>query len=466
MAFEDYYASNPVSVIDQNSWDDRIAEVSMQFLTKPVVYTPLIDWTYRSAETGAASTIFTDLLEGDVDFDEISYDQQYITDPLHVDSRTRKLSMARYGDKVQMHKSSRYFQMWKMSGQRDWRPLLRNVLGNNVRRKMEMISRNAFLKGPKSFWTYAGNGTNFNTLGDADVFGIEAVNGWNLRLGNTGTPVVPGAAGTDKIVILPPGAVYDFQSSLATASQNESSMWRDAKMYSGQALRYEIGSFKNHSFIVAPNDTYGQNPSVLYNAGRVSKQFTVTAAINAGAGAPDPETTAVDATWYVGQKDVTHYIQLDNTFLTGDINVNDIVTIHTLRTSDYGVTNGVQPLSGKTIHRRVVAVDAGNYRISFDRPIMSNYTTDLGGGVYAYVTKGQHIGFALCLAGRGGVRGNINEPLAFYDPKPVDDFDSVWRFTWDMVGGIGIWEPNLFEAHFFSVSLPKPGGIITPVAIS
>jgi hypothetical protein len=60
--------------------------------------------------------------------------------------------------------------------------------------------------------------------------------------------------------------------------------------------------------------------------------------------------------------------------------------------------------------------------------------------------------------------GNVNRSLKFYEPKPIDDFESVWRFVWDMVGGIAIWEPNLFECHFFAVSLPKPGGIISPIS--
>lgn len=463
--FEDYYAINPVSVVDQNSWDDKIAEVAMQYITKPLVFTPLVDWTDESARTGALSTIFTELIEGDINSDPIDYDLQYLDQALGVDSRSRTLPMSRYADKVQLAKNSNYFNQFQMNGGHNWQPVLRGVLGNSVIRKMEFVSRNAFLSGPSSFQTYSNGKTSFAALGDSDTFNIEGVNAWNLRLGNTGSPVVPGTASNRKVCIIPPGAVYDFQESLAAASASEAKLWIDAKLYSGDALRYEVGAYKNISFVESPNDSYGQNPSVLYNAGAIIKQVTVTSAIAAGDGAPDPETTKVDGTWYVGQKAKTHYVQC-SAFGANDFAVNDIVTIHTLRTSSYGVTNGVNFMSGKTITRRVVAVDAGNDRLSFDRPIMAAYSTDLGSGVYAYVTKGQHIGFALVSAGRGGVRGNVNKPLEFYEPKPVDDFNSVWRFTWDIVGGIGTWEPNLFEIHFFSVSLPKPGGIISPVAVS
>lgn len=465
MAFEDYYAKNPISVVDQNKWDDRVPEVAMQFLTGAVVYTPLITWDDRSARTGAESTIYTEMIEGDVDFDDIAYDAQYITDPLSVDSRQRKTSMKRYGDKVQLHKVSNYFQMWRMTGGRDWKPILRGVLGNNVRRKIEMISRNAYLAGLKTWWTYGGNATNFNELDATCKFSLDNVNRWNLGLSQTGTPVVPNGLLTDKIVVVPPGCVFDFQESLYTASNNEAALWYDARKYGSEALRYEVGSWKNTRFIEAPNDRYGFNPAVLYNAGQVEVQYKVTAAITAGDGAPDPETTQVDGTWYVGQKDATHYIQLE-AFSPGDFAVHDIVTLHTLRTNQYGVTNGVEFRSGKTVNRRVVAVDESNYRLAFDRPIMKPYTTDLDSpnGTYGYVTKGAHVGFCLAQGAGGAIHGSINKPLEFYEPKPIDDFESVWRFVWDILGGTDVWEPHAFEAHFVSVTVPKPGGVISPPA--
>jgi len=459
--YEDFVAINPVSVIDQNVWDDKIPEVIMQFQKGPTIYTPLIDWTDRSAQTGASKSIYTELLEGDTDFDEIEMTAQYIEEPLGVDSRQRQIGTARYGDKVQLHESSQIFQMWQQSGGRDWRPLLRGVLGNNVRRKMEYVSRNAYLKGPKDFWTYGGNATSWGELSSTDTFDIDIVTDWNLRLGNTGTPIIPGDQAAAKVAIMPPGATYDFRKSLAAATGNEAALYTQSRLYAGEAIRYEMGTYENVRFMEVPNDNYGQNPAVLYNAGAVTAQATVVSAITAGDGSPDPETTKVDETWYVGQKDVTHYLQLD-TGQASDFAKNDWVTIHTVRTSVYGATDGVDPLSGKTITRRVVQVDTNNDRIAFDRPIMRKYNTDLGSGVYAYVTKGQHIGFVLVLGSRGGILGNVNRPIKFYEPKSIDDFESIFRYVWDIRAGLNLWEPNLFECHFVPVSLAKPGGITSP----
>src|SRR5512138_3612875 len=136
--FEAFYDSNPVAQIDQNRWDERIAELVLQFRQQPVFYTPLIDWDNTMQQTGASTTISTELLEGDTDIDDIPMTANYIQNVTTVDSRSRSLAVKRFGDKVQMHESSNIFQQWKMSGSRDWRPLLRGLLGANVIRKHEI----------------------------------------------------------------------------------------------------------------------------------------------------------------------------------------------------------------------------------------------------------------------------------------------------------------------------------------
>ena len=461
MAFEDYYNNNPISVIDTNNWDERLATVAMNFQIGPTIYTPLIDYVNYSQQSGAQNTFVTDLLEGDVDNDEISTTAAYIDEPAGIDSRQRKVSVARYGDKVQYSKFSTPFNMWQMGGGRDWRPLLRGVLGSNVRRKLEILARNAHLAGPRSYWTYAGSAADFGDLNKDTKFSLDAVNGWRLRLGNSPTPLITGE--TAKIAILPPGSIYDFQESLAGAATNEGQMFRDASLYQGK-LQYEVGTYKGVRFVECPNDRYGQNMAVLYNAGPIVIQAEVSAAISRGDGCPDPESEKVDDVWYVGQKDVTHYIQLASATDMSAFELNDQVSLHTVRTDTFGVVNGCDFRSGKTVVRRIVAIDAVNKRLAFDRPIMKPYDSEIAAGVYAYITKATHVGFVLVAGGRGGVVCNVNTPLAFYEPVAIDDFQSVYRFVWDIWQGYNIWEPGLFECHFCAVSLPKPGGIIAPPA--
>ncbi len=468
--FEDYYSQNPLSVIDQNEWTDHVPQVAIRFQNAPIVYTPLIDYTFRSQQTGAADSRWTEIIEGDVNGDPAAFNEKYKLSPIGADSRERRTTVLRYTDKVIMDKSINYFQQWQMNGQRDWRPLLNNLLGNNVLRKYEMLARNAFLKQDKSFWTYAGGATNFGELSDENKFDIGITNEWKLRLGNNGTPVIPGDNSMASVAILPPGAVYDFRKSLPAATGNEAHLYTQAILYQQKAIRFEVGTYNDVRFVQVPNDTYGQNLSVLYNAGSIDKQYGVSEPINVGDGSPDPEVENVDGTWYIGQKDVTHYIQLDSHANMAYFSLNDIVTIHTVRTNYFGVTNGVDLRSGKTITRRVVKIDAVNRRLSFDRPIMWDYTTaftatpddSVSQSLYAFVTKGVHVGMCLVLGSRGGIMSNVNQGLQFYTPVPIDDYNSVYRFSYDFIQGYDIWEPNLFELHFCAVSLPKPGGVISP----
>lgn len=461
---EQYYGLNPVGVIDRNQWDLKSPELMLEFRNRSV-YTPLLDWDGSSQQTGAITTEQFELLEGEADFNPIPLTANYI-DAIGMDSRSRKWTVARYGDKVQLHKSSNYFNMWKMSGGRNWQPLLRALLANNVVQKTEALARNVWFQGSKTFWTYSGGVSNFSGLDGTKKFDISMVNQWNLRLGNTGSPIIPGDAASAKVAIVPPGAMYDFFANLPTATASEASLWRDAAVYGGQRLNYELGTYKGVRFVEAPNNKYGLNPNVLYNSGIITKQYGVTEPINMGDGAPDPETTAVDGVWYVGQKNATHYIQLEN-FNDGDFPVNSLVTIHVKRTNGYGITNGVDPFDGKTITRRVITQDHTNNRLTFDRPVMFNYTSaaagtsDSGaaGTYYAYVTRAKNIGFGLVLGSRGAVQGKMHKPIEFYEPKPVDDFDSVWRFSWDMIAGYNIGDPNFFELFFFNTAVPTPGGV-------
>jgi hypothetical protein len=459
-----FYDLNPVGVIDQDKWDLKAPEVNLRF-HELGLYTPLIDWDASPQATGAVTEVETELLEGDVDSNPIPLTANFI-DADGLDSRFRKFSVERHGGKVQLHKSSNAFTMWQKSGGRDWRPLLQGLLGRNVVNKFESLAKGVWFKGSKDYWTYSGNATDFAGILAADHFELGMVNEWNLRLGNTGSPVIPGDAAQAKLAILPPGAVYDFQNSLATATGNEVSMWRDAVLYQNK-LNYEIGTYKNIRFMEAPTNRYGINPNVLYNAGTIAKQFCVIEPIHMGDGSPDPNAETVDGVWYVGQKDVTHYVKLEN-FAAGDFEKNQVVTLHLKATNAFGVTGGVDPFDGRTIHRRVVKVDAGAKTLAFDRPISFNYTSakamksvsgnaDIQG--YAYVTRGIHIGFSLVLGSRAGVKGKVLQPLEFYEPVPVDDFKSVWRYTYDAIVGHNIAEPNMFELYFFSVSIPKPGGV-------
>lgn len=462
----DFYYNNPLSIIDRNKWDDRLSMVETNFLSSPLIYTPLVKWVDRSSKTGAETSRYTDLLVSDPNVDPIGMSDLYVEEAIGIDSRERRMTINRYASKVMYQEGSSDLNRWLLSpeGSRDWSGVLRGVLGQNIIEVIELITRNGFLSGPKSFWTYGGSATDFSGLNASSKFDLGIVNEWNFRLGQTGTPIIPGDRAGAKVAILPPGATYDFQTSLVGGT-GEEKFWTDYQLYAGQALRAEVGKWREVRFLTVPNNAYGMNSAVLYNAGSIAIQSEVSSPISRQDGSPDPETTMVDGVFRVGQKNAVHYVQLAaGSFVEGDFNVHDIVSIHKQRTNDYGVTDGVDFLAGTTVVRRVVEVDVANQRLAFDRPIMRDFTQEISTGVYAYVTKATHVGMCLVLGSGSGVRGNINKPVTLYNPKPVDDFESVWRFVWDMKGGLNVWEPHTFSVHFVAVSVPTPNGVIEPPA--
>ncbi len=137
--------------------------------------------------------------------------------------------------------------------------------------------------------------------------------------------------------------------------------------------------------------------------------------------------------------------------------MNDIVTIHTQRTASYGITDGVDPFEGKAEFRRIVGIDTGNDRITFDRPIMDDFDTDLGGGVYGYVTKGLNVHASIFVGAPNGVVAGVGQPPRLYTPPPVDDLMSVNRFSWDAYVGHQPYRPEVFEVVFSAGSTRVKG---------
>jgi hypothetical protein len=161
----------------------------------------------------------------------------------------------------------------------------------------------------------------------------------------------------------------------------------------------------------------------LWNAGAVIVRAPIAAAHTAGDGSSD--SRKVDGTYLTGQGSdgITHYIQL-GAATSGSlptIQVNDIVTIHKTTTSAYGITDGVDFNEGTAMNRRVVAIDTDTRRITLDVPIMIDYDTDLGGGVYGYVTLGRNVHSSIFVGGQQALVGGVAQPARFYSLNPIDD---------------------------------------------
>ena len=101
-----------------------------------------------------------------------------------------------------------------------------------------------------------------------------------------------------------------------------------------------------------------------------------------------------------------------------------------------------------------------NDTISFDYPIMIDMNVNLGGGVYGYVTYGRNIHSALFLGGMDGVVMGVGKAPEVYTPKPVDDFDSMYRISWDGFYQHQLFEPEVFEVWYGAGTNAIKNGIV------
>ena len=316
---------------------------------------------------------------------------------------------------------------------------MRGALGSHMVDVLDLLARNAYIKGAydSGYLLYEGGGSDFSAIGIDDTFDIST--GLDIWLGMTMRRVAaargPSGAQNNIICYTTPGIIYDIQK--GTSSDE----WISVHQYTEQTklLQYEVGTYKNIRFVQSPK-------LVLWNCGEVLTQKAIAGALTAGDGAPDPSTTKVDGTYMVGQSSsgITNYIQLAD-FSDGDYVVNDMVTIHVTRTSAYGINNGVNPFEGTSHVRRVVGVNHSTNRIMVDQPIMVDMSTDLGSGVYGYVTKGRHVHASIFVGGPQGIVSGVALPPRLHTPPPVDDFEMVQRFSWDAYIGHQVYRPEVFE---------------------
>lgn len=440
--FDTYYSDNPWEVIDKNqrTWYDPDL---IALFRQRALFTPTIQFTKNLGDVRATKMVLTQLLDPHPDTTALAVRQIWMP-ASHIDSRSVEIAFSRYGGKVAYNTYDDMVTYWKQNGQEGIRRIMRGALGQHMIDVLDLLARNAYIQGAldAGYALYEGGGSDFNALSTTDIFKLET--GLDIWLGMTlrgvASALGPAGASGNIVCYTSPSVIYDIQK--GTGSDE----WIEVLKYTGTApLRYEVGTYKNIRFVQSPK-------LVLWNAGAVTAQGSVSVAINAGDGAPNPGTTKVDATYMVGQTSagIKNYINVGSwgTGTLANISVNDMITIHTSRTSAFGITNGVDYREGTAHVRRVVAKSTSPDRIVLDRPIMVDMNTDLGGGVYAYVTKGRNVHASIFVGGSEGIVSGVALAPRFHSPPPVDDFEMVQRFSWDAYLGHQTYAPEVFEVVF------------------
>ena len=436
--FDMFYSNNPWAGLQTNQRPWYVPFLREIYL-RDQVYSRFV--TTQFAMLGPGSPIatkmsLTSLIPPHANFDPISLRQLWMPSS-YVDSFSREIEFRRYGGKMALHKYDQMITYWQLNGQKGLLPIINRYLGGMMTETMDMQARNAFFEAP--YTRYGDGGADFSDIDSwsSHKFKTSLIDRVRLGMAERGVPftVMPNVSFTSAkpVCITSPGVLHDIiNEASGTGAQNQ---FIDVMRYAdaGRIIRGEVGIYRGVRFVETPR-------AILYNSGPITKQASITAPVAAGDGAA---ATRVDKVRQVGQPGVTNFIQVDDASV---FQKNQIVTIHVRRTSEFGVTDGVDHRDGFLTYRRIEAIDLVNDTLAFDLPIMLDMNVNLGGGVYGYVTKGRNVHTGLFLGGMDGVVMGVGKSPEVYTPRPVDDFDSMYRVSWD-----GYYQHQLFEPEVFEV---------------
>lgn len=276
---------------------------------------------------------------------------------------------------------------------------------------------------------------------------------------------------TEIFCITTPGAVYDLKREIPAANTFASNKFVNIMEYANPAalMAGEVGTYRGVRFIESPF-------AELWNCGTVANQTTITSALKPGDGAADPASVAVDSVRYVGQPAATHTIHVAS---SAGFTVGQKVTVHRTRFSlssgtgltnpGLGVVNGVD-FADPMLQDLIIWAIPDSTHLVMKSPYMmtdldtaagAGLETDLGGGVYGYVTLGTNVHTAVFLNStyKQGVVAGVAQAPRVYTPPPVDDFLSIYRITYDAWLKFQLWEPQVFEVAFIAGSNKDKGSV-------
>jgi len=343
--------------------------------------------------------------------------------------------------------------------------VLRTRLMGGIVETHEMLARNAILDyslhkflADGSKWVATSN--DFSTITTASSWKVDLklLEQARLRMAErsmdyrqewgTYAQPVPGFPG-DILVLTTPGVMYDIWNTPEGQWMQDLRELQDQRIINGGVVRWRGVTFVETMW------------AELFNAGTITRQVAVTSPIQFGDGAPDPDSSSVDNVYLTGQStsDQTHYVQCSD-LGTSQFVAGDRVTIHIERTSDWGITNGLDFTDGMSYEAEVYSVDESNERLTFRQPIPLEYTkafqaTPQGGAAttcYAFITKAQHIHPIYIIGSRGMATFASRRKIRVYNPIDTADLPNVIRVSWDEYGEMNRWNLDIYEVHFVAAS--------------
>lgn len=458
--FSNYYGVDPWNNIELNErpWYDPMLR---DFYMRASVYSQHVKIKVDLNGPRARTIYFNDLIPPRPNIAAINARAMEAT-RLYTDSYQKQLTTARYGNGMALHRESEMFNYWqRMGGGTGFGllPIIQQSLGQVIVDHLDLLARNAFLAHPyPTYGTAAGTG--FSAVSGSTLMTTELVDKVWLKMRSRRKPFSavsqPMPTGSELLCITTAGTIYDLKREVgvdgALAFVEVQKYQQGSPLISG-----ELGMWRNMRFIE-------NQMALLPNCGTVTAQTTIKAAVTPGDGAADPESVLVEGVRKVGQPASTHYIKVQD---ASGFSAGDLVTIHRVRKTDasdgHGVTNGVDYTDPMLQDVEIQSIDTsggpGDHHIALKEPYMmtmengKGLETDLGGTVYGYVTKGQHIHTAVVInpaADNAGVIAGVAQPPTIYTPRPIDDYESMYRIAYDFWLKYALWEPRAFEVLFLA----------------
>lgn len=368
----------------------------------------------------------------------------------YFDTQRREITFENYAGGLPFHEYDSLINRYKLDNKRGLLDIITSDQGlaYMMTQTLDKLARDAFFSSPYAIYG-SGSGTFFDTVTTSDVMSTDLLDDINLGMKYRDVPFAQTYDGSPGSIICltTPGVIRDLKSEASTGS-NVTKSWLDIMAY-GDGVRLvngEVGSYRGVRFVET-------NDAMLWNCGRIIAQASITAAIAAGDGAPNPATTKVDGTWLVGQTAATHSITVSS---TAGFSVGDRVSLHVLRTNDFGVTNGADYRDGKFMTKVIVDIPDSTHLV-FDEPVMEAFNAEVTSSVYGYVTLGTNIHGSVFLGANDGVAMGILESPQMYVNPPIDTLRSQWWAVWKARLGYQIYQPKGIEVVFSAGSVREKG---------
>lgn len=485
-SFETTYVLDPWEHITQNErvfYDGTLRE---QY-TRRAVYSP---YTLMKVDLGvphARTIYFNELIAPRPNIAPIG-NREMNASRLYTDSYQKSLTTARYGNGVSLHRESEMFNYWQPEGgnrlnDTALRGIIERVMGQVVVDHTDLLARNAFLQHPFPMWFGSVTGFGNITVSDSNRLNTDILDAVWLGMLDQRVPwaaypqdVEPG----EILCVTSPGAIYDLKREVDTGNMVANKFVNISEYGNAQALLAgEMGTYRQTRFLMS-------QMGILWNVGPIISQVAIKAPVKPGDGSPDPATTAVDGIRFVGQPGSTHSITTGTN--TNLFAVGEKVTVHRSRFNTgaglglnypkLGVTTGGVSNGGGVDFTDPMAQDMvivsipDSTHIVFEEPYMmtdqganalQGLETDLGGTVYGYITKATNVHTALFLNRqyRQGVISGFAQLPRFYRPIANDDYESIFRLSYDFWSQYKPWDPQVYQIAFLVGSNNHKGHLYT-----